>query len=68
MKQFGFFQQNTICQKKDLTYFLIQILRHKEWPDKKIIELKRSGTPKLCWADQIKFEFGGHFGGKKPKT
>ncbi len=23
----------------------------------KIIKSKRSGTPKLCWADEVKFEF-----------
>ena len=23
------------------------------------------GIPKFCWADQVKFEFGGHFGGQK---
>ncbi len=29
------------------------------------MKLKRSGTPKLCWADQVKFELGGHFVGQK---
>ena len=29
------------------------------------MKLKRSGTPNLCWADQVKYEFGGHFGGQK---
>ena len=29
------------------------------------MKLKRLGTPKLCWVDQVKFELGGHFGGQK---
>ncbi len=33
----------------------------------KIIKWKRSGTPKLCWADQVKFEFWRHFEGQKSK-
>ena len=32
---------------------------------KKIIKTKRLGTPKLCWANQVKLEFRGHFGGQK---
>ena len=35
---------------------------------KKILKTKRSGTTTLWWADQVKFEFGGHFGGQKPKN
>ncbi len=31
----------------------------------KFIKLKISGTPKLCWADQVKIEFGDHLGGQK---
>ncbi len=31
----------------------------------KFIKLKISGTPKLCWADQVKFEFWGHLEVKK---
>ena len=29
------------------------------------MKTKRSGTPKLCRTDQVKFEFGGHFVGQK---
>ncbi len=36
-----------------------------EWPDKKFINLKRLGIPKMCLAYQVKFEFGGNFGGQK---
>ncbi len=32
---------------------------------KKIIKTKRKSTPKLCWAEEVKFEFGGRFGGQK---
>ena len=32
---------------------------------KKIMKTKRKSTPKLCWADQVKFDFGGRFGGQK---
>ncbi len=28
-------------------------------------KLKNLGTPKLCWADQVKFEFWGHLEVKK---
>ncbi len=29
---------------------------------KKILKTKRRSTPKLCWADKVKFEFGGQKG------
>ncbi len=32
---------------------------------KKFIKLKISGTAKLCWAEEVKFEFGIHFLGQK---
>ena len=52
--------------KKDLK----KIFKKKFWGKrsaltKKFIKTKRSGTPKLCWADQVKLEFGGLFGGQK---
>ena len=31
----------------------------------KIIQAKRKSTPKLSWADKIKFEFGSRFRGQK---
>ena len=64
-KMWNIEQKGAKREKKDLNYIWIQILRHKEWSDKKIIKLKRLGTSKLCWADQVKSEFGGHFGGQK---
>ena len=33
----------------------------------KMIKSKRSGIPKLCWADQVKFELGSNFGGQGKK-
>ncbi len=29
------------------------------------IKFKISGTPKLCWTGQVKFEFQGHFKGQE---
>ncbi len=31
----------------------------------KFMKLKIVDTPKLCWADQVKFEFQGHLKGQK---
>ena len=33
--------------------------------EKKSLKQKRKSTPKLCWADKVKLEFWGRFGGKK---
>ena len=42
-------------------------LRKKECPDEKNHENKKKdkSTPKLCWADQVKFDFGRRFEGQK---
>ncbi len=43
-------------EKRDLKIY-VKILGHKKCPDKKIIKTKRSGTPKLYRADQVKINF-----------
>ena len=45
--------------------FKLQIWGPRSAQTENFMKLKISGTPKLCWADQVKFEFWGHLEVKK---
>ncbi len=55
------------CKKRSENIFRMKFQGIRSALTKQIIKRKKWAPPK-CWADQVKFEFGGHFGGQKAQN